>query len=304
MKKILLMALTAYLPLAASLPEEKWFTETLFDNWRQVIKIDKILYQKKTDYQDLMILENSLLGRVLTLDGIVQLTEADEYVYHEMMTHVPILAHGNVKDVLIIGGGDGGIVREVSRHKNVKRIVLVEIDQAVIELSKQYLPSLSSGAFNDPRLKIVIQDGAEFVANTDQKFDLVICDSTDPIGPGEALFTKEFFTDCKRVLREGGIFVNQNGVPFMQAGELTGTYKARLDVFKDAGFYVAPVPTYVGGFMTFGWATDNLSYRRLSVEEIQKRLKAIDGDMRYYTPAIHKASFALPRFIEKMLKCE
>ena len=218
-----------------------------------------------------------------------------------MLVHVPILTHGHVRNVLIIGGGDGGILREVVRHKNVERIVLVEIDGSVVEFSKKFLPNLSKGAFDDPRLKIVIQDGAEFVKTTDCKFDVIICDSTDPIGPGQVLFTKEFYGDCKALLSKEGIFVNQNGVPFMQKGEITDTYSRRLAFFKDTGFYIASVPTYVGGFMAFGWATDSVEYRQLSIEEITRRLSFVDGEMRYYTPAIHKASFALPRFVEKLL---
>lgn len=300
MKKLLLTVFTASLPLTGVMAES-WFTETLFDNWRQTMKVDKVIYQKKTDYQDLMIFENELLGRVLSLDGAVQLTEADEYVYHEMLTHVPVLAHGNVKDVLIIGGGDGGMLREMVRHKDIQKITLVEIDRFVIDLAKEHLPSLSKGAFNDPRVEVVIKDGAEFVKTTDRKFDIVICDSTDPIGPGEALFSAEFFTNCKKVLKEKGIFVCQNGVPFMQNDELVGSYEKRIGLFKDASFYVAPVPTYVGGFMTFGWSTDELSYRQINVEELKVRFQKLGIETRYYTPDIHKASFALPRFIEKQL---
>ncbi len=300
MRKLLFAFMAASLPFTALLADS-WFTETLFDNWRQTIKVDKVLYQKKTDYQDLMIFENQLLGRVLTLDGVVQLTEADEYVYHEMLAHVPVLAHGNVKEVLIIGGGDGGMLRELVRHKDIQRITLVEIDRFVIELAKEYLPSLSKGAYNDPRLEIVIQDGAEFVKTTDKKFDLVICDSTDPIGPGAALFTEEFFANCKKVLKEKGIFVTQNGVPFVQNDELVQSYERRVGLFKDTGFFVAPVPTYVGGFMTFGWSTDEFSYRQIDIEELARRFEKAALETRYYTPAVHKASFALPRFIEHKL---
>lgn len=301
MKKLVWAIVAAFLPFAQIRAEESWFTETLFENWRQTIKIDRVLFHHKTPYQDLIIFENPKLGRVLCLDGIVQLTESDEYVYHEMMAHVPILAHGNVKNLLIIGGGDGGVLREVCKHQSIERITLVEIDRFVVEMAQEYLPSLSKGAYQDPRLTIVIQDGADFAKNSEDRFDVVICDSTDPIGPGEALFTEEFFMNCKRLLREGGIFVNQNGVPFMQTDELTSSYKIRQKLFQDAGFYLAPVPTYIGGFMTLGWATDNPSYRLIDEKEIQKRLSHLEGGMRYYTPAIHKASFALPRFIEQSL---
>lgn len=299
-KKILFTLLAFCVPFLPAIADE-WYTETLFDNWRQVIKMEKTLYQKRTPFQDLIIFENALLGRVLALDGVIQTTEADEYVYHEMLAHVPILAHGNVKNVLIIGGGDGGMLREVTRHKGIEKVVLVEIDASVIELSKIYLPSLSKGAFEDPRVKVVIQDGAEFVQKSEQKFDVIIIDSTDPIGPGKALFTAQFFSDCKKALEKNGILVNQNGVPFVQGEELLETYHNRQGSFQEVSYYVAPVPTYVGGFMAFGWATDSTAHRQVSAKELQKRLKGVKGEMRYYTPDIHKASFALPRFIEKKL---
>ncbi len=278
---------------------EQWYEETLYPEWRQKARIDRVIMQEKTELQDLIIFENEHLGRVLALDGVIQATQSDEYVYHEMMTHVPMIAHGNPEQVLIIGGGDGGILREVVRHKKVKRIVLVEIDRSVVDLSKKYLPMLSNGAFDDPRFELVIADGAKYVKETDERFDLIICDSTDPIGPGEVLFTQEFYGDCKNILKDRGIFVNQNGVPFMQSSEVRDTYQRRKPFFRDTGFYVAPVPTYVGGFLAFGWATDDVCHRDLSLEEIQARMQEIEGDLKYYNADIHRACFALPNFVKK-----
>jgi spermidine synthase len=209
-----------------------------------------------------------------------------------------LIAHGSAENVLIIGGGDGGILREVVRHKNVKKVVMVEIDRAVVDLSKQYLPTLSNGAFDDPRLELVIADGAEFVKNTKERFDVIICDSTDPIGPGEVLFTQEFYGNCKQILKEKGIFVNQNGVPFLQTTEVKDTYQRRKNFFKDTGFYVASIPTYLGGFMALGYATDEKSYRKLSLKELRRRLEQIEGELKYYNPEIHRASFALPNFVK------
>ena len=249
--------------------------------------------------QDLVIFENALLGRVLALDGVVQTTQGDEFVYHEMMTHVPLISHAAPEQVLIIGGGDGGILREVVRHKKVKRIVMVEIDGSVVDMSKEYLPMLSNGAFDDPRFELVIADGAKFVKETEDRFDVIICDSTDPIGPGEVLFTQEFYGDCKNILNAKGIFVNQNGVPFMQSFEVRDTYQRRKPFFQDTTFYVAPVPTYVGGFMAFGWASDEQSYRDLSLEEISLRLQEVEGEMKYYNAEIHRACFALPNYVKK-----
>ncbi len=279
----------------------KWYAETLFNDWQQTLKVGKVLKEERTQEQSLVVFENPFFGRVLALDGAIQLTEADEFVYHEMLAHVPLIAHGHAENVLIVGGGDGGIAREVLRHPSVKKVTLVEIDASVIEFTKEYLPSISKGAFNDPRFNLVISDGAEFVKKTADRFDVIIVDSTDPIGPGAALFTEEFFKNCKKALKTKGILVNQNGVPFVQNSELKDSYARRLPYFKDVGYYVAPVPTYIGGFMTLGWATDEESYRSVSSQEITKRLSEIKGEMQYYNPEIHKAAFALPNYIRKQL---
>ncbi|MBS0627275.1 MAG: polyamine aminopropyltransferase, partial [Verrucomicrobia bacterium] len=228
------------------------YEESLYPHWRQVFEIKEKIYEEKTKEQHLLIFENEQFGKVLALDGIIQVTEKDEFVYHEMMTHVPLLAQGFVKKVLIIGGGDGGILREVLRHKSVEKAVLVEIDENVVVFSKNHLPMISQGAFNDPRVEVVIQDGCLFVKNSLEKFDVIICDSTDPVGPGAVLFTSEFYGDCHALLNEGGIFINQNGVPFLQIQELAETYKSRKTHFSEVGFYLGVVPTYVGGFMAFG----------------------------------------------------
>ena len=280
---------------------EPWYQERLYDQWGQTLKISNTLFEEKTSCQDLIVFENSLFGRVLALDGVIQTTESDEFVYHEMMTHVPLLAHGNARKVLIIGGGDGGILREVLRHKTVELATMVEIDGSVVEMCKKYLPNHSNGAFEDPRTQLIIQDGCVFVKNSNEKFDVIICDSTDPIGPGKVLFTPEFYADCKSILNEGGIMVNQNGVPFLQGSTVTLTYRNRSPYFKDTLFYIAAIPTYVGGNMAFGWASDNGDYLQIPEEELAKRLQSVSGVMRYYTPAIHKAAFALPKYIQDLV---
>lgn len=282
--------------------DNEWYTETLYEDWRQTFQIDEKILGEHTSKQHLVIFNNPRYGRVLALDGVIQTTEKDEFVYHEMMAHVPMLAHGNAKRVLVIGGGDGGTIREVLKHKTLEKVTLVEIDRSVINMSKKYLPTLSQGAFDDPRLQIVIQDGCQFVKNSEEKFDVIICDSTDPIGPGAVLFTSEFYADCHNLLNEGGIFVNQNGVPFLQTDELKDTLKSRQKFFQDTGYYIGVVPTYVGGFMAWGWASDNKEYRNISLETLEERFKNINGKLRYYTPAIHKASFVLPQFVQDSLE--
>ena len=279
-----------------------WFEEKLYSNVRQSYQITRILYREKTEHQDLIIFETPVYGRVLALDNVVQVTEKDEYVYHEMLTHVPILAHGKARRVLIIGGGDGGILREVLRHKSVERVTMVEIDRAVVDMCLEYLPSIPGRAFVDKRTNLVIADGARFVAETDERFDVAIIDSTDPVGPGEVLFAESFYKNCRRCLAEDGILVNQNGVPFLQAGEVTMTYRRRKKFFKDTGFYLAAIPSYYGGFMALGWATNNPRARAVPAATIHKRFQAAKLKTRYYAPDIHGAAFGLPQFIREHLR--
>lgn len=271
------------------------YQETLYPEWKQTFEVDQMIYQEKSDFWEISIFDNKLFGRVVAMDGIIQLTEADEFIYHEMMSHVALLSHPNPKSVLIIGGGDGGLLREVLRHKNLDKIIQVEIDPTMIELSKKYLPNVSQGAFDNPRATIVIEDAAVYVQDTEEKFDVVICDTNDPKGPAAVLFSKEFYGNCKRVLNPGGILICQNGVPFMQKDEITTTRENRLPHFKHVEFFTAPVPTYVGGFMAFGWASDKR--HRVSTKTLHDRLLKLDGKMKYYTPGIHKAAFALPQYM-------
>ena len=275
----------------------KTYSETLYDSYGQEFAVDKVYFENKTDHQHLIIFENAKFGRVMALDGIIQTTEADEFIYHEMLTHVPLIAHGNVKRVLIIGGGDGGMLREVCKHESVEQITQVEIDAQVIDMCKEYLPDHSAGSYEDPRVNIVIDDGANYVRECKDRFDVIISDSTDPIGPGDVLFTSEFYANCKKCLTEGGILVTQNGVSFMQMDEVTTTAKRLQPYFVDQSFYGAAVPTYIGGIMTFAWATDNTTLRTETTETITQRFEAKNIKTRYYNPAIHVASFALPQYI-------
>lgn len=274
----------------------KHFRETLYDAVCQEFRIDKLYFENRTDHQHLMIFHNARLGRVMTLDGVVQTTEADEFIYHEMMTHVPLLAHGRASHVLIVGGGDGGMLREALRHP-VAQVTQVEIDQAVIDMARKYLPNHSAGAYDDPRLRLVIADGMDFVLDTSDRYDVIICDSTDPIGPGEALFSEDFYARAKDCLAPGGVLVTQNGVPFLQPDELKTTARRMQPHFADTGFYCAPVPTYYGGFMAFGWGTDDRELRHVDLPVLQTRYDTAGLKTRYYTPAIHQAAFALPRYM-------
>lgn len=272
-----------------------WFTETLYDDWQQRLPITRELFRHKTDFQDLIIFETPRFGRVLALDGVVQTTERDEFIYHEMLAHVPMFGHGAAREVLVIGGGDGGTLREVLRH-DVARATMVEIDPSVIDLCREHMPSLSDGAFDDPRAEIVVADGCAYMKETDRRFDVILVDSTDPIGPGEVLFTAEFYGDCRARLNPGGILATQSGVPFMQPEELSNAAERLRAHFEAPRFYVAPVPEYVGGFMAFGFARAGGAAETPAAEELERRFAAANFPTQYYTAAIHAGCFALPAY--------
>ena len=273
------------------------YLETLYPDYGQRFTMDEMLHEVRTEHQHLVIFKNARMGRVMALDGVIQTTEADEFIYHEMLTHVPILAHGAAKRVLIIGGGDGGMLREVTKHASVEHITMVEIDGTVVDMCKEFLPNHSNGAYDDPRLNLVIDDGMRFVATTEEKFDVIISDSTDPIGPGEVLFSDNFYQACRRCLNEGGILVTQNGTPFMQLGEVQTTAGRMNGLFADWHFYMAAVPTYIGGSMTFAWGSTDAAYRRLPVDTLRARYTVSGIQTRYYNADIHAAAFALPSYV-------
>jgi spermidine synthase len=280
-----------------------WFREDLYPSVSQSFARDKVLYEGDTDFQHVEIFENAALGRVMVLDGIVQTTEKDEFVYHEMMTHVPLYAHNEARHVLIVGGGDGGVLREVLRHP-VESVTMVDIDGQVIALSKEYLPRLSAGAFDDPRATVIVGDGVQFVSETDDQFDVVIVDSTDPVGPGEGLFARAFYQRCAAILAEGGIVVTQNGVPYFQAEELIRTSQRFDGVFRHCGFYVIAVPTYYGGFMALGWASNSVDLAQPLSPKTTLRIEQAQVKTRYYNAGIHHAAFALPQFVQELAESQ
>lgn len=273
------------------------YLETLYPDYGQRFSMEEVLFDTETDHQHLVIFRNNKMGKVMALDGVIQTTENDEFIYHEMMAHVPILAHGNVKRVLIIGGGDGGMLREVCRHSQIEHITMVEIDRGVVDLCRQYFPNHSAGAFDDPRLNLVIGDGMEYVAKTTERYDVIISDSTDPIGPAEVLFTENFYQACHRCLTDHGVLVTQNGTPFLQLDEVKSTASKLQGLFDDWHFYRAAVPTYIGGDMTFAWGSKDVTLRHLPYEVLTARFAQAGLTTGYYNPAIHKAAFALPQYV-------
>lgn len=281
-----------------------WLNETLYADWGQRFRVVRELARERSEFQDIVIFESATHGRVMVLDGVIQITERDEFVYQEMIAHVPLLAHGSARDVLIIGAGDGGVLRRVLQHRGVAHAVMVEIDGAVIRLARRHLPQIGGDAWDDPRARVIVGDGIAHVREApDASYDVIIVDSTDPIGVGEVLFTDAFYVDAARVLRDGGVIVNQCGVPFMQADELRETSARRRRFFAHVGAYVAAVPTYVGGFMTLGFAAKRAGLDTADAATIRQRAEAagVFGATRYWTPQLHAASFRLPPYIADAL---
>jgi spermidine synthase len=269
-----------------------WFQEKLYEHHAQMLSVDAVLHQGRTGYQEVMIFENAVFGKVLVLDGAVQLTERDNHIYHEMIAHVPLMAHGCVGNVLIIGGGDGGTLKEVLKHP-VERATLVEIDGEVIDLSRRYLPEVSGGAFDDSRANVLVMDGTRYIAETEEMFDVIIIDSTDPMGPGEPLFTSAFYRACRSRLRPGGMIAVQSGVPFFQPTELEMVCGRLAASFAGVRPYLAPVPTYAGGMLALVAAGESRDALRPPCKVLRERFGVLQGKTRYYTPAVHRAAFTL-----------
>ena len=285
----------------------KWFNELLYSGsnslgYAQRFSVDEVIQETKTEHQHVLIFETSYFGRVLVIDGVVQTTEKDEFSYHEMLAHVPIFAHGDVRKVLIIGGGDGGVLKQVLRHSSVVHATIVEIDEKVVELCAKYLPNISDGAFNDSRTSLVIDDGFSYLAKNKNIYDVIIVDSTDPVGPGEVLFTEQFYNHCHSSLSEKGILVSQNGVPFTQENELVNSHRRLQGNFKDTTFYLTVVPSYIGGFMALGWASDFEPHRRVSADDLLDRFNKSGIITHYYNSTVHQSSFVLPPFISRMIQ--
>src|SRR5271163_4722461 len=275
--------------MTEKLPEKRWIPETLFDDlgFRMSFQVDRVLYELQTEHQHLILFEQPYFGKMLMLDGATQISKRDEFIYQEMMSHVPLFAHGNAKDILIVGGGDCGIAEEVLKHKTVRRLTQVEIDAKVIEFAKEHFPEFTKPVFADKRFESVIDDGAKYVAQTQRRFDVIIVDSTDPQGPGKILFSQKFYRACKRCLNKGGLLVTQNGVPMFQPRELTSSITKLRELFRDATCYVAAIPTYIGGHMAIGFATDDMRLRRTSATTISSRYrKAGSFATKYWTPEV------------------
>lgn len=277
-----------------------WFTEQHTPNVRFSIKVDKQLFSEQSEFQRIDIFDSEEFGRVLALDGYLMLTEKDEFIYHEMIVHVPMCVHPAAKRVLVIGGGDGGTVRELTKYQHIEKIDLVEIDERVVEVSKMFLPQ-TAAALEDSRVTCYYEDGLKFIRHVENAYDLIIVDSTDPFGPGEGLFTKEFYGNCFKALHEDGIMVNQHESPFYKddAYAMQRAHKRICHSFPISRVYQVHIPTYPSGHWLFGFA----SKKYHPVKEVDwQAWKDLRIRCRYYNCPLHAGSFALPNYVEELLR--
>ena len=286
----------------AKLPEVK---ERLHKGYAQSMQVTKMLADERSQYQHIRIFDTVANGRVMTLDDIVQITSRDESAYADMLTHLPMLEHGKVERVMIVGGGDLSIADEALKHKNVKEVVLVDIDGRVVELCKKLFGDINTKAFRDRRMTVEVADAFEYLGRKSSKnrFDLIIADRPDPVGPGKALFGETFYDRVKGALRKGGYATFQTGVPFYQPWEITEALQELSAFFPRSGLYLTVVPTYIGGFMALSWATKGGKPlgTKAGIQKAAKAYKKAKLKTDYYNPEIHAAAFALPQWIKKLV---
>lgn len=280
--------------------DDLWYSEYHTPSVRFSIKVNSQLHSEQSEYQKISIYDSPEFGRFLTLDGVMMMTERDEFIYHEMITHIPMGVNPDIKNVLVIGAGDGGVARELSKYKELEQIDIVEIDRRVVEVCKQYLLQTACG-FEDPRITLHFEDGLKFIRRIENKYDLIIVDSTDPSGPGEVLFTKEFYGNCYKALTEDGIMVNQHESPFYKedAKAMKDTHRRIFSVFPVSRVYQAHIPTYPSGYWLFGFASKGLHPLK---DQQSERWNSLELKTRYYNTNLHKGCFYLPNFVEEALR--
>lgn len=277
-----------------------WFTEHHSDNARFSMKVKEHIFSENSEFQKINILDTYEFGRVLVLDGFLMTTERDEFIYHDMITHVGMAVNPSIKKVLVIGGGDGGTVRELTRYSTIQEIHMVEIDEVVVDASKEYL-GFTADRLSDERVTLYIEDGIRFVKESKEIYDLIIVDSTDPLGPGEGLFTTEFYNDCSQILGDNGILINQNESPYYSdTREQMIRATSRLkEVFPIVEVFQSHIPTYPSGHWIFGFASKSLHpIKDLKIEEWE----SFGLKTKYYNTALHQGAFALPTYVREMLK--
>ena len=279
---------------------EFWYSEKHTENVYLSIKVNKQLYSSTSRFQRIDVFESFEFGRFLALDGFMMLTEKDEFIYHEMITHVPMAVNPDIKKILVIGAGDGGVLRELIKYSTIETIDVAEIDEEVVNVCKKFLPKTACG-FDDERVNIYYQDGMKFIRRHVGEYDLIIVDSTDPFGPGEGLFTKEFYGNCYNALKEDGIMVNQHESPFYEedAAAMKRAHKRIYDSFPISKLYQAFIPTYPSGHWLFGFASKKYHPLR---DMNEAKWESFGIKTRYYNPNLHKGSFYLPNYVEEMLE--
>jgi spermidine synthase len=278
----------------------EWFTENWTPNIKFSVRIKEHLHSETTPFQQLEVYDSFELGRFFTLDGIMMANEKDEFIYHEMIVHTPMSINQNIKHVLVIGGGDGGSVRELTKYQTIESIDMVEIDERVVRVCQEYFTITTTG-LNDPRVSLKFEDGLAYVKNTQKVYDLIIVDSTDPIGPGEGLFSMEFYTNCKRILAEDGILINQHESPYFEkeSTEMKRAHKKIKSLFPIAEVYQAFIPTYPSGHWLFGFA----SKKYHPIKDFKKaHITSLGLETKYYNGDAHQGSFALPNYVRNALK--
>jgi spermidine synthase len=275
---------------------EIWYTEKQTPVYGITAKIEKTLHTEQSEFQRIDLIETLQWGKMLVLDGMVMTTDKDEFVYHEMITHLAMNTHPNPETVVVVGGGDGGAIREILKYPSVKKAVLAEIDGRVIEVSKQYLPEIA-GKLDDPRVDIQVVDGVKFIQENKNSFDVILVDSTEPIGPAEGLFAREFYQNIYDALKEDGIMVAQTESPFLNADLITRVYKDIASIFPITRYYTGAIPTYPSGL--WSWTMGSKKYDPLQVNEAE--LREPEGT-KYYHKGLHKAVFQVPKFVQELLK--
>jgi len=282
--------------------DDLWFSEYHTPNVKFSIKVNEQLHAEQSDYQRIVIYDSPEFGRFLTLDGVIMLTERDEFIYHEMIVHVPMAVNQYIQTVLVIGAGDGGVARELTKYKSIKHIDIVEIDERVVEVCKEYLDQTACG-FNDSRITLWYEDGLKFIRHAKDKYDLIIVDSTDPSGPGEVLFAREFYGSCYKALTNDGIMVNQHESPFYKedAKAMKAAHRNIVETFPISRVYQAHIPTYPSGHWLFGFASKGLH----PINDLDTGgWNALGIKTRYYNTNLHKGAFCLPNYVEDMLREE
>jgi len=277
-----------------------WYSEYHSDSIKFSIQIEKQLYSAQSHFQRIDVFDSKELGRFFTLDGFVMITEKDEFIYHDMIVHVPMGVNPNIKKVLVIGAGDGGTVRELCRYESIHHIDMVEIDEMVVRTCQTYFPEMTK-SLDDPRVHLYFEDGLHFVAQKKNSYDLIIVDSTDPFGPGEGLFTKQFYSDCYDALSVDGILVNQHESPFYPGyqANMLRAHKRIKESFPFATVYQAFIPTYASGHWLFGFASKT---KHPLLDYSAEKWNALKLDTKYYNSEVHTASFALPNYVKDLLK--